>query len=155
MGIENNSTCCKDDVVSSTVAFIVGGILIFPQILVSLVVIAAVGPRCIRKIATQLQYEKKEYSNLHIMYYVAVCFGPALLILVCFQVNFNNFDKAFYTVVGLCIGGAFLTLFGWLCCGLYVKRSFERGDFSESLATRLVGDVDHLLIDRPGDGTRG
>jgi uncharacterized Tic20 family protein len=97
MEIENNAS--KDDVVSSTVAFIVGGILMFPQILVEVVRISAAGPRCIQdNMATQLQHEKKEYSNFQIMYYVTFFFGPALLFLGCFQVNF---DEAFYTVVGL------------------------------------------------------
>jgi hypothetical protein len=112
-----------------------------------LVRISAASSHCIRDMATQLQHEKKEYSNLHIMYYVALCFGPALLILGYFQVNFNDFDKAFYTVIGLCAGGTFFILLCWLCCGLYVMWSFDRGDFSESLATRLVGDVDHLNTD--------
>ena len=155
MGIENNSTCCKDDVVPWTVAFIVGGILLCPQILVVLVAIFAAGPRCIRDMATKLQHEKKEYSNFHITYYIALCFGPCLLILGYFQVSFNNFEKAFSTVVALCMVFAFCFLFGWLCCGLYVMRYFDHGIFPETavatrlgdVATRLIGDVHHLKTD--------
>jgi hypothetical protein len=145
MGTENSSTCCKDDVRSPIVAFIVGGILTCPQILVFLVIISAAGPRCIRDMATKLQHEKKKYSNFYITCYVTSFFGPALLLLGCFQVF--TFDKVFYAMVVSTVVGCFCFMFAWLYCGLYVKRSFDREDFSESLATRLVGDVDRLMTD--------
>ena len=145
MGTDNSSTCCKDDVGSPTVAFIVGLILTCPPILVFLVGISAAGPRCIRDMARKIHHDKKEYSNLHITLYVVFCFGPALLFLGCFQVL--NFDKVFYAMVVLCMVGVFCCIFVWLCWGLYVMWSFDRGDFPESLATRLIGDVDRLQAD--------
>ena len=146
MRSENNSTCCKDDVVSSTVAFITGGILICPSILVSLVAISGAGPRCIQNMVTKLQYAD-EFSNLLIIYGLITWYGLCLLLLGCFQVL--NFEKVFYVIlVGGCVVVYFLALFAEFCCGLYVIRSFDRGDFTESLATRLiVGDVNRLLID--------
>ena len=84
---------------SSTVAFIVGGILLCPPILVFLVGISGAGPRCIQNMVTkfqQLQYadERYEYQNLIIIYdFFIVWFGLCLQVAISANIfNTNSLD---------------------------------------------------------------